>query len=224
MTRKTGLLLTAAFGLTTSALPAQSADVIISAVPFTITAPGTYVLAGNLICPASPTGAINIPSNLQGPVDVNLKGFTITGPGGSTTGVSIVGQSTNTYPITVENGTLNSFGVGVDAESLGPLHKHMHDITIKKIVVTPTATSVYLYSTGFLFYEVSSSVVKNCTVNGGLYGIVDIPDEGSNSYSNDEMVGTQVAVEIYGPGYGGSPTSGTTVILNNLSDKVNSEY
>ncbi|MBV8142978.1 MAG: hypothetical protein JOZ60_13145 [Verrucomicrobia bacterium] len=224
MNRIKGLLLTAAFGLITSALPAQSANVVISAVPFTITAPGTYVLAGNLTCPATPNGAINIPSNLPGPVVVNLKGFTITGPGGSTTGVSIAGQSTNTYPITVQNGTLNSFGVGVDAVSLGPLHKHMHDITIDKIVVTPTPTSAYLYSTGFYFYEVSSSVVSNCTVNGGLYGIVDIPDEGNNSYSNDEMVLTQVPVEIYGPGYGGSEASGTTVILNSVSYKVNSEY
>jgi hypothetical protein len=82
MNRKARLL-TAAFGLTMSALSAQAANVIISPLPFTITAPGTYVLTGDLACPpasGSHREAVNIPSTLQGPVDLDLKGFTIADP------------------------------------------------------------------------------------------------------------------------------------------------
>ena len=82
-------LLTAAFALIMSALSAQSADIPILALPFKITAPGTYVLTRNLIyslaanvapgSPGSPPPAITISSTTPGQIVLDLKGFSITG-------------------------------------------------------------------------------------------------------------------------------------------------
>ena len=82
-------LLTAAFALIMSALSAQSANIPILALPFKITAPGTYVLTRNLIyslaanvapgSPGSPPPAITISSTTPGQIVLDLKGFSITG-------------------------------------------------------------------------------------------------------------------------------------------------
>ena len=94
-------LLTAAFGLIMSALSAQSANIQITSLPFTIGAPGTYVLTGNLsfTAPTPPNAstyyaAILVPTSLPGPVILDLKGFTLTSNGANVTasvGVGIGG-------------------------------------------------------------------------------------------------------------------------------------
>jgi hypothetical protein len=131
MIRITTVLLTASFSLIMSALTAQAANtqlattqaaktstIPISYLPFDITAPGTYVLTANLISTATRlnfegyNGAINISGALMGPVVVDLKGFTLTGPGANSIGIDIGAFSnglTNTYPITIRNGTLTKF-------------------------------------------------------------------------------------------------------------------
>src|SRR6476646_5849011 len=108
MIHSTRILLTAAFGLL-SVLSAQAAPkknppppppppIQISSLPFVISAPGTYVLTGNLTAPITPyeVGAINIATVIIGPVIVDLKGFAIMGPGpwesgGITDGIIITG-------------------------------------------------------------------------------------------------------------------------------------
>jgi hypothetical protein len=64
------ILLTAALGLIMIALSAQAANITIPSLPFTISAPGTYVLAANMSFTsqqnANAQGAISIPANLQG--------------------------------------------------------------------------------------------------------------------------------------------------------------
>jgi hypothetical protein len=67
----------AAFGLL-SVLSAQAVTIKISSLPFAITAPGTYVLTGNLTSPSA-SDAITIDASVTGPVVVDLKGFTLTG-------------------------------------------------------------------------------------------------------------------------------------------------
>jgi hypothetical protein len=74
-----------------------SKDIVISSLPYTVSAPGTYVLNGDLTLPA-PQGpgvaAINILTTLSGPVVLDLRGHTIIGPGGANQnfGVSIEGS------------------------------------------------------------------------------------------------------------------------------------
>ena len=64
-------LATAAFGLIMSALSASAANIKITSLPLDITAPGTYVLTGNLTSPSSGT-AIHISSSIPGPVVLDL--------------------------------------------------------------------------------------------------------------------------------------------------------
>jgi hypothetical protein len=79
----------AAFGLL-SALSAQAAIINIPSLPFAITATGTYVVTGNLTFPVTTNvAAITISTAIQGPVIVDLKGFTFTGAAGDSIGVGI---------------------------------------------------------------------------------------------------------------------------------------
>jgi hypothetical protein len=105
-------LLMAAFGLL-SALSAQAANIKISALPFTITSPGTYVLSSNLSFTTGNPGdsAISIASNIQGPVTINLNGFTISGGISSDRAITI--NSTNEGLISIKNGTITNFGYGL---------------------------------------------------------------------------------------------------------------
>jgi hypothetical protein len=105
-------LLMAAFGLL-SALSAQAANIKISALPFTITSPGTYVLSSNLSFTTGNPGdsAISIASNIQGPVTINLNGFTISGGISSDRAITI--NSTNEGLISIKNGKISNFGYGL---------------------------------------------------------------------------------------------------------------
>jgi hypothetical protein len=90
--RSKNILLTAALSLITSALTphiahaqtalaqaVKKASIPITQLPYNITAPGTYVLTGNMsYISGSSFGAISIIGPITGPVVVDLKGFTIT--------------------------------------------------------------------------------------------------------------------------------------------------
>jgi hypothetical protein len=101
----------AAFALL-SALSAQAANIKISALPFAITSPGTYVLSRNLSFTTGNPGdsAISIASNIQGPVAINLNGFTISGGVSSDRAITI--NATNEGPISIRDGTITNFGYG----------------------------------------------------------------------------------------------------------------
>jgi hypothetical protein len=166
--------LVAALTLIMSAFSAQSADIKITSLPFNITAPGTYVLTGNLTSSStSSSGAINISPAVAGAVIVDLKGFTITGPGEFSTGVGIgfvfgPGAVANAYPITIRNGTIKNFGFGVWAES----GTYLSNITVHNIVFY-TAPNSADDSQGVSFNETNSSTVSRCTFYAGAYGIRD---------------------------------------------------
>jgi hypothetical protein len=185
-------LLVAAFSLL-SALSAQSANIKISSLPFAITAPGTYVVTGNLTFPATTTvAAITISTDIQGPVIVDLKGFTLTGAAGDSIGVGIglfAGTNgPNSYPITVRNGLLVNFGFGVWAEGLS--FALMSDITVNNLVIHLGPTGQSGNGAGVLFASAVSSTVSNCTFSGGTYGKEDTASFGGNNYSNDTFIGT----------------------------------
>jgi parallel beta-helix repeat protein len=82
--------------------------------PYKITASGSYRLTSNLNPPASTDGLDTSASN----VTIDLNGFAIIGPGSSTispTGVSATGEN----DVTVENGTVTGFGIGVEVGEFG---------------------------------------------------------------------------------------------------------
>jgi hypothetical protein len=210
MIRPTKIALTVAFSLL-SALSAQAASpkknppppppIQISSLPFVISAPGTYVLTGNLTAPITPykVGAINIATVIIGPVIVDLKGFAITGPGpwesgGITDGI-IIGSdasgATNPYPVTVRNGTINNFGIAIESTTPNNLATvSLSNITIDNIVFNLPPTTVDATGVaGVWFNNTSLSIVSNCTFNGitndVTYGIADHFSTGGNNYNNN---------------------------------------
>lgn len=75
----------------------------ISSLPFSITAPGSYFLATNLIG-LSGTNGVTISSSS---VTLDLRGFTLTGVPGSLDGIATAGTVTN---VIIENGALSRWG------------------------------------------------------------------------------------------------------------------
>jgi hypothetical protein len=184
-------LLMAAFSLL-SALSVQAANIKITSLPFAITAPGTYVITGNLnFQTTTNVAAITISTAIQGPVIVDLKGFTLTGGAGDSIGVGIgVFAGTNgpnSYPITVRNGSLTNFGFGVWAEAGS--FALMSDITVNNLVIHLGPTGQSGNGAGVLFSAAVSSTVSNCSFSGGTYGIEDTASPGGNNYSNDTFIG-----------------------------------
>jgi hypothetical protein len=164
---------------------AKSTSTPISYLPFNITAPGTYVLTRDLISSATRgdayNAAINISTAISGAVVVDLKGFTVTGPGSNSFGVTIgPNQSAvaNTYPITIRNGTINNVEIGVIVLGING-----SKITINNIVFNIMSTGNAV-GYGVNFFNVSNSIVSNCTINGATYGLADYTSLGGNLYSN----------------------------------------
>jgi hypothetical protein len=210
--RSTNMLLTAALSLTTSALTVptahaqgaqtpstKSADIKISSLPFNISVPGTYVLTGDLTYTpgVSPSAITIFTAGLGGPVVVDLKGFTITGPVSFGYGV-LIGENKifRAYPITIRNGTIKNFQYGVFAANQG-------DVTINKLsfFLSPSlSTSV----AGVNFGGVDSSRINNCTFNvtgpisGPNYGIWDRGSGGGNSYNNNTFLNVEFPLLVVG--------------------------
>jgi hypothetical protein len=185
------ILLTAASGLTMSAMASaqnvQSATprIPISSVPFAITAPGTYVLTANLTTGqvGSIYQAILIATDIQGPVVLDLNGFTLTG--NNLPAISIgSGRAPNTYPITIKNGIISG---GLDTNP-GGVPFPATEITI---------ANVTFLSSGITFNQVSSSTVKNCTFQG--VGIHDLGSPGGNCYVNLTFINNTTGALVVSP-------------------------
>jgi hypothetical protein len=116
MNRTTSPLPMAALSLLMSATALQVANIQIKYLPYTISAPGTYVLTTNLTTSinysSSQGTAITILTTVPGPVVLDFKGYTITWTGttggafGVFIGVPGFGGIANTFPMTLKNGTI----------------------------------------------------------------------------------------------------------------------
>src|SRR5271165_120822 len=172
----------------------------IFALPCYIKDPGTYVLTKNLTFTSGNLAGINVITNVSGPVVIDLKGYTITGPG--TPGTESVGVligntgSTNTYPITIRNGTISNCSSGI---SVG----ERTDVTINNIVFyEPALLSNAVNVLGVYLERSSSSTVSNCafsvTTTGVSFGIEDFESTGGNSYNNDTFVNVTWPLYVQG--------------------------
>ena len=166
-------------------LPIPAPPIPISAVPYNITGPGTYQLVRNLTYSGSGS-AITI-SNLTGPVVLDFKGFTITGPGiinnaeSIGTGITVQGSGGGlndfiTIPVTIRNGTVSQFQVGVYATNLNNF-----TVTNMSFPLTYPGRSD---ATGIHLFFVSDSLIKDCDIHDALYGIYDDRSRGGNRYIN----------------------------------------
>jgi hypothetical protein len=198
MNLKTTLLM-AAFGLIMSAYFVQTthAQVVnvqaakatstpISSLPCNILSSGTYALTRNLNYPVGQSvPAIVIPSNLTGAVVVDLKGFTIAG-GGDGFGVRIGSYdapATNAFPITIRNGTVTNFTIGIDASQGG--HDGLTKITLDHLTISHPLGSGS--QTTAIYFPTTASTVSYCNLSGYEFGI-RLNRTGStanNSYKNN---------------------------------------
>ena len=181
MKRKT-ILLSIALGFLTSALSAQAITPI-NALPCVINTSGTYVLTRNLTWVAGPQGAITITPQ-SGPIILDLKGHTITGPGNNQIGI-FVGPSANTGSITIQNGTPTKLGVWRRGAGVG--ERLFIKYYVQKIAFTNVATECVT------FQHVNSSTVSGCSFDGSTqYGILDANSQGGNRYTSNTFDGKQL--------------------------------
>jgi hypothetical protein len=165
--------------------PIPPVTITAALLPFSITAPGTYVLSGNLVYPLSGTGtpaAITVAGTVNGAVIIDLKGFTLSTNSDNTIqfsqAISIpAAANAPSRSITIRNGTLYSFMYGLKAASSSNL---LIDSVLFSRLEEPLS-----------FDYVSNSTVSNCTFDGkapdGPGGVND--NEGSgNTYSNDTFL------------------------------------
>jgi hypothetical protein len=193
----------AVLGLTAGALTAQAKPkptptppppppIPISALPFTISAPGSYKVTANL------NGSLWIATNVQGPIVLDLGGFTLSASGGGDTinniGIQIGGfpgdpDGSNPYPITIQNGTISncSYGIWVGANS------RMSAVTIQNVTINILPTGIPSGNEiGILFERSQNSAARNVTINDPAFnsnpipsiGIQDDYSPGGNVYNN----------------------------------------
>jgi Fe-S cluster assembly iron-binding protein IscA len=152
---------------------------IVLALQFT--APGTYVVTGNLT--TSAFTAISISSMVSGPVILDLKGHTITGAGESynSNAVNISGLSTNAYPITVQNGTITGFAYGVSTGNNNG--SELVAIKLSNLAISAAGVSVPT-TAGFYIDFTANSIISDCAISNSSYGIIDFGSSGGNTYTN----------------------------------------
>jgi hypothetical protein len=176
-------VLMAAFGLTMSALSGQGATFNISALPFTISVPGTYQLTGDLVAPLTGAGiAINSPT--AGQIIVNLEGHTMTvGNQDTARGVTILSNPTASS-ITIENGSFQNFWVVIDVNpnAVAESPPYISNVHIQNINVN------YNRAVAVRFLNVNSSSIDNCTFLAGLgVAIEDKYSQTGNRYANNSF-------------------------------------
>ncbi|MBV8378649.1 MAG: hypothetical protein JO279_16760 [Verrucomicrobia bacterium] len=182
-------LVYASFATSSHAAP----PVVISSLPFIITYPGKYVLAGDLTCPSG-VNAIEISTATPGAVVLDMAGHTITGPGSNSLAIGIgdvsgPGEPSNAYPIEIRNGTLMNFSGGVLVDiGTGNSNIVAYASNIRLSHLTFFLDSL-TGSTGVSFFRVNSSTIKDCTFTDSDTGILDTHSEGGNSYVNDVFTG-----------------------------------
>jgi hypothetical protein len=162
------------------------ADTTITAVPYTISATGTYVLASNLTSDDPTNPAITINANqLTGSVTLNLMGHSLESAGTTlSVGVEVVGGSPengyNKFPVTVKNGTIVA-NQGVTADYINSLT--IENVKIELIQRTQAMPPPVAISS----QSAANMLVKNCVFNGpstGWLGIGETDSPAGNHYQN----------------------------------------
>jgi hypothetical protein len=204
-------LLLATFSLITTMIAASGANIPITMLPLYITAPGTYVLKKNLSYLATNNiPAIVIANNITGAVIVDLNGLTITG-GGETSqnnvsfGVSIGYYNvamTNVSPITIRNGTLINFTVGIDGLQGG--RGGLTNVTLNKLTITHPQAAVV--QTTAIALSATFSTVSHCNLSSYEWGITfNTTGITNNSYTDNTFTSVTSPFLAGGSGVIGIP-------------------
>jgi parallel beta-helix repeat protein len=126
---------------------------LISSVPYTITSPGTYVLANNLPYASATGAAITINS---ANVILNFSGHFLASTAASP---SNSGVSVNQVPnVTIENGTLDGFHFGINFPNGSGVDNNTGHI-VENMRITHSTFGIYVY-------YASGCLVQNNYING----------------------------------------------------------
>ncbi len=169
------------------------AQTVIKQVPYTITTPGNYVLSDNFSYNASNGSAIFVDaSNVQ----LNFNGFFISnraaGAGTSATGVAIGGVNN----VTVANGTLSGFNIGISANEYGNESGQNYGHVIQNMrLIDETSIGMYLVNTH------GSCIVEQCQIIG-------VGSSGASSAYGILLDNPGASTEILNTSITGAGTSG----------------
>ena len=150
---------------------ASSGEIPIASLPFTINAPGTYVLANNLSYSMANEFAIKVDA---ADVTIDLNGFVLHC---SVSGNHAIGiYLNNVNSIRIKNGKISGFYVGELAVGTGAANVNFGHF-LEDVRFYDNFWSVdYIYS--------RACVVKNCEFIGGTYGIEFYSGTGNRATNN----------------------------------------
>src|SRR6202048_404795 len=158
----------------------SSGQTIINSVPYTINAPGTYVLGSNLTYSSAAGAAITI---LSSNVTLDLGGHYLYFPGTPTSNVGVYVH--NAGNVIIQNGIIAVFFYGVYIEHTGGTALNSGDI-----VQDLRLTNVNI---GVVLFTVAGSIVRNnqitSTSNGTSGEGIDIFGGGGNLVSGNFISG-----------------------------------
>jgi len=189
------LLAAPAFAVDGQVLINQATVMAAGGFPYNITQPGSYKLSGNLVVPANTVGIYVNANN----VTLDLNGFAITGPitcTGYGGGISC-GSVDNTYGIlyevynadnaalTIRNGTVAGFAVGIEADGCLVEDVQAHFNSYYGIMCNSglIRRSVANYNGKIGISATESTVVENTANFNGEYGLFPTSSlYGSNTF------------------------------------------
>ena len=189
------------------------AAIPITGLPYTISAPGTYILAADL--PFSTPGGTAITIGASN-VILDLGGHKITNfsPPSSTTPASGVYASAGRLSnVTVRNGTIAGFDTGIEVDG-DPFIANTVTISGITLNVFNPDSAPSLGKYGIYLYYVINSQVTNCVINNTEYAIIDDNGESKNVYTN---VKVQSSANPFLASNNGGNTFPTSNTLTNLA-------
>lgn len=128
----------------------QSTVVAAGGFPYTISQPGSYKLAGNLLVDGGKNGIVITSSN----VTLDLNGFTISPRASSLTAVGVLAQNLQT--ITIRNGAITGFNDSVDLNGTS-------GVLAEDLIILGTNEMGYGYTNSFFG---SNGIIRNVAVLG----------------------------------------------------------
>ena len=148
------------------------AGTAIGSVPFTISVPGRYFLASNLIYVLTTGAAITINAD---EVILDLNGTSLHGPGVSNSAIGVLVPSR--HSVTIQNGDIDGFGLA-GIELLANSAQNIVD-----------NVRLNANQTGVLAVFGTLNIVKNCVIDGGSVGILF--SSGSGNRASNNTLGNQ---------------------------------
>jgi Right handed beta helix region len=172
--------------LAVASIGGQAASIPITYVPYTITAPGSYYLATDLVVVATNTQAIIINQPASGNITLDMRGHQISVPIADLNyAIGISGGLGNSVgSVVIQNGTLLGFENGIDVEFTN--HVTVNNLTISSRSANGNGRAINISQSQNL-------TVENCSFIGatdcGIFELSNVPTP-HNVFLNLRFAGT----------------------------------